>query len=115
MKISEPPQDDKKLEISEQTAENKNLSVEERTALGKSLRKAVPRSSHGDWTPAADRPDPLELLRNQDEGRLQYLLPIKYGRMLESPFAFLRGSAAVMSADLAPLGRTNSMDSVFVW
>jgi uncharacterized protein (DUF2252 family) len=68
---------------------------------GKALRKQAPRSSHGAWTPAADRADPIALLQAQDAGRLQHLVPIKYGRMLESPFAFLRGSAAVMAADLA--------------
>jgi uncharacterized protein (DUF2252 family) len=74
----------------------------ERQKMGKALRKRAPRSSHGDWTPAPDRPDPLSLLQAQDESRLQHLVPIKYGRMLESPFAFLRGSALVMAADLAP-------------
>jgi uncharacterized protein (DUF2252 family) len=68
----------------------------------KALRAQAPRSSHGEWVPASDRPDPLSLLQAQDKGRLQRLLPIKYGRMLESPFAFLRGSAVVMTADLAP-------------
>jgi uncharacterized protein (DUF2252 family) len=68
---------------------------------GKTLRNEAPRSSHGDWAPAADRPDPISLLEAQDEGRLQHLLPIKYGRMLASPFSFLRGSAVVMAADLA--------------
>ncbi len=68
---------------------------------GKALRKDIPRSSHGEWSPAADRPDPIQLLRAQDKGRLQRLLPIKYGRMVASPFAFLRGSAVVMAADLA--------------
>jgi uncharacterized protein (DUF2252 family) len=77
------------------------LPLEARAALGNSLRKVVPRSSHGDWTPAPNRPDPLSFLQAQDEGRLQHLLPIKYGRMLESPFAFLRGSAVVMASDLA--------------
>jgi uncharacterized protein (DUF2252 family) len=67
----------------------------------KELRQQAPRSSHGEWAPSADRPDPLSLLQEQDKGRLERLLPIKYGRMLESPFAFLRGSAVVMSADLA--------------
>jgi uncharacterized protein (DUF2252 family) len=74
----------------------------ERQKMGKALRKQAPRSSHGDWVPAPDRPDPLSLLQAQDESRLQHLVPIKYGRMLESPFAFLRGSAVVMAADLAP-------------
>jgi uncharacterized protein (DUF2252 family) len=73
----------------------------ERRKMGKWLREQTPRSSHGDWAPAADRPDPLSLLQAQDEGRLQKLLPIKYGRMVASPFAFLRGSAVVMASDLA--------------
>jgi uncharacterized protein (DUF2252 family) len=69
--------------------------------MNKVLRERVPRVSQGQWAPAADRPDSLSLLQAQDKGRLQRLLPIKYGRMLESPFAFLRGSAVVMAADLA--------------
>jgi uncharacterized protein (DUF2252 family) len=69
--------------------------------MGAALRQQVPRSSHGAWAPPPDRPDPLALLQAQDEGRLQHLVPIKYGRMVESPFAFLRGSAVVMAADLA--------------
>ena len=66
-------------------------SREERRMMGKARRKQAPRSSHGEWTPAADRPDPIALLQAQDEGRIQELLPIKYGRMFASPFAFLRG------------------------
>ena len=73
----------------------------ERLKAGKALRKAVPRSSHGTWQPASKRLDPISLLQTQDEGRLKKLLPIKYGRMLESPFAFFRGSAVLMAADLA--------------
>lgn len=73
----------------------------ERSEQGKEYRITVPRKVHGDWAPAPDRPDPIALLRAQDDGRLQHLLPIKYGRMAASPFAFLRGSAAVMAADLA--------------
>jgi len=78
-----------------------NSSRKERRTMGKARREQAPRSSHGDWAPATDRPDPISLLQAQDEGRLQHLLPIKYGRMVASPFAFLRGSAAVMAADLA--------------
>jgi uncharacterized protein (DUF2252 family) len=74
--------------------------------MGKALRKRAPRSSHGGWRPEPDRPDPINLLQAQDKGRLEHLLPIKYGRMLASPFAFLRGSAAVMAADLAMTPRT---------
>ena len=73
----------------------------ERKKMGKALRQEVSFSSHGQWTPAADRPDPLSLLQAQDQGRLERLLPIKYGRMLVSPFTFYRGSAVVMAADLA--------------
>jgi uncharacterized protein (DUF2252 family) len=86
-------------------SDNENYGFEESRAVrrqqGKELRKEVPRSSHGEWTPAADRPDPIGILQAQDVGRVQRLLPIKYGRMVASPFAFLRGSAAVMAADLA--------------
>ena len=81
--------------------DTQELTRAERRKKGKSLRKKAPRGSHGDWQPGADRPNPLDLLQAQDEGRLQRLLPIKYGRMLASPFAFLRGSAVVMAADLA--------------
>jgi uncharacterized protein (DUF2252 family) len=73
----------------------------ERLQAGKALRKEVPRGSHGQWAPASDRPDPISLLQAQDEGRVQQLLPIKYGRMLESAFTFYRGSAVLMAADLA--------------
>lgn len=66
---------------------------------GKAARATVPRSSHGDWA-MADR-DPLEILRAQDESRVSDLVPIRYGRMLASPFAFFRGGAAVMATDLA--------------
>lgn len=74
---------------------------QERYETGKVKRDQVPLSSHGQWAPAADRPDPVSLLQAQDEGRVQQLLPIKYGRMLESPFTFFRGSAVLMAADLA--------------
>jgi uncharacterized protein (DUF2252 family) len=76
-------------------------SAKERMAAGKSLRERVPRTSHAEWTPPPNRPDPIELLRHADRGRLADLLPIRYGRMQQSPFAFFRGSAALMAADLA--------------
>ena len=76
-------------------------SRKERLKAGKELRKVAPRSNHGEWQPAPDRPDPISLLQAQDEGRVQQLLPIKYGRMLETPFTFFRGSAVLMAADLA--------------
>jgi uncharacterized protein (DUF2252 family) len=73
----------------------------DRIAAGRALRKDVPRTSHGDWKPATDRPDPVAVLVAQGESRVSELLPIRYGRMAESPFGFYRGAAAGMAADLA--------------
>jgi len=69
--------------------------------IGRAARRASPRSSHAEWAPADDRPDPVDVLEAQATTRVQDLLPIRYGRMLESPFAFYRGAAAIMAADLA--------------
>ena len=80
---------------------NLHPSIEERTAAGKALRDRVSRKSQGKWKPAANRPDPIELLKHADEGRLPELLPIRYGRMSQSPFAFFRGAAALMAFDLS--------------
>ncbi len=68
---------------------------------GRAARADTPRSAHGEWEAAADRPDPVEILVGQGVTRVEELLPIRYGRMLGSPFAFFRGAAAVMAADLA--------------
>jgi uncharacterized protein (DUF2252 family) len=76
-------------------------SVAERLAAGKALRKGVPRAAHAAWSPAVDRPDPVTVLRASDAHRLTELLPLRYGRMAQSPFGFYRGSAAVMAGDLA--------------
>ncbi|MEV7672120.1 MULTISPECIES: DUF2252 domain-containing protein [unclassified Streptomyces] len=72
----------------------------ERAARGREARKRVPRSSHGRWIPSSQRPDPLGVLERQAQDRLPDLVPLRYGRMAASPFAFLRGAAAVMAADL---------------
>jgi len=77
------------------------LSIEERTAAGKALRDRVPRVDQAAWEAGRDRPDPLDILRAADADRLPDLVPIRYGRMLQSPFAFYRGSAGLMAADLA--------------
>jgi uncharacterized protein (DUF2252 family) len=73
----------------------------ERYAAGKALRAKVPRTSHGEWASASDRSDPISLLEEQNRTRVLELIPIRYGRMSISPFAFLRGAAAVMASDLA--------------
>jgi uncharacterized protein (DUF2252 family) len=77
------------------------LVSEESWERGRAAREDVSRSAHGEWVPAADRPDPVVLLQRQAATRVQELVPIRYGRMLVSPFTFYRGAAAVMSADLA--------------
>jgi uncharacterized protein (DUF2252 family) len=81
-------------------------TVEEHAALGRAARTETPRTSHADWIAAPDRTDPVDILLAQGTTRLQELLPYRHGRMAASPFAFYRGSAAVMAADLAPLPRT---------
>jgi len=82
-------------------------SPDERRQAGGALRHKVPRSSHSGWAPAADRPDPVEILIEQGKSRIQELLPIRYGRMRTDPFAFLRGATAVMASDLAGTPTTN--------
>src|SRR5260221_12445274 len=76
-------------------------TLAERRAVGRSLRERVPRSSHAEWSSAADRPDPISLLEEQDRSRLAQFVPLRYGRMSASPFGFLRGSVVVMAGVLA--------------
>jgi uncharacterized protein (DUF2252 family) len=78
----------------------------ERVARGKAERAEVPRSSHADWDPPSNRRDPVDLLEEQVQSRVQELVPIRYGRMLTSEFAFFRGGAYLMAADLAVTPRT---------
>ncbi|MGW5472278.1 DUF2252 domain-containing protein [Streptomyces chartreusis] len=78
----------------------------DRFLRGKGARKRAPRSAHAAWIPSVDRPDPVVVLERQGRDRLPELLPIRYGRMAASPFAFLRGAAAVMAADLAAAPHT---------
>jgi uncharacterized protein (DUF2252 family) len=74
---------------------------QQRREQGRAARRAVPRGSHAGWAPAPDRPDPVDLLEEQAEDRLEELMPIRYARMMASPFTFMRGSAVVMAQDLA--------------
>jgi uncharacterized protein (DUF2252 family) len=78
----------------------------ERAARGKSARAEAPRSSHAGWEPAPGRRDPVDVLEDQAQTRVPELVPIRYGRMLVSPFTFYRGAAALMAADLAGSPRT---------
>jgi hypothetical protein len=97
------------MSIQEDTAAPKkvdHLTVEERAARGKAARSELPRGALGDWSPASRRRDPVDILEEQARTRVPELVPIRYGRMLVSPFAFYRGGAALMAADLAESPRT---------
>jgi len=78
-----------------------SIPKEESAAKGKGLRASVPREDHALWAPAHDRPDPVQLLREQGESRVQALLPLRYERMSASAFTFYRGGALIMASDLA--------------
>jgi len=73
---------------------------------GKRRRAEVARSAHGSWRPAEGRPDPVSLLQAQNRSRVASLVPVRMGRMLETPFSFMRGAALIMAADLAPTPTT---------
>ncbi|HEY6760702.1 MAG TPA: DUF2252 domain-containing protein [Baekduia sp.] len=83
-----------------------HLTRAERAARGKFVRVEVPRSLHAGWEPAPGRRDPVDVLEEQAQTRVPELVPIRYGRMLVSPFTFYRGAAALMAADLADAPRT---------
>jgi uncharacterized protein (DUF2252 family) len=83
-----------------------HATATERAARGKAARAKVPRSSHASFEPASDRPDPVELLERQAATRVPELVPIRYGRMLLSPFTFYRGAALIMASDLATTPRS---------
>ena len=78
-----------------------HLSVREREAMGKDARVRAHRASQAEFEPTSSRPDPVELLEGQSQGRVQELVPIRYGRMLVSAFTFYRGAALLMASDLA--------------
>ena len=77
------------------------LMPAERAARGKAARAAVPRQSHAAFDPPPGRPDPISLLEEQAKTRLPHLVPVRYGRMLVSPFTYFRGAALPMASDLA--------------
>jgi uncharacterized protein (DUF2252 family) len=96
-------------DLKSSSAESKRVyheTPEERTKRGKAARATVPRSTLAAWDPPDDRSDPLDLLEGQALGRVPELVPIRYGRMLTSPFAFYRGAAVIMASDLALMPNT---------
>ncbi len=86
---------------SRRAASTPPLSPADRAALGKAARAQVPRASHAAFEPASGRPDPVALLEEQAKSRIPELIPLRYGRMLASPFSYFRGAALPMAADLA--------------
>jgi len=92
--------------VSDASATVPHLTVGERAAHGKAARAEVPRSSHAVYEPPARRADPIKLLERQAKTRVPELVPIRYGRMLVSPFTFYRGAALIMASDLAATPRS---------
>src|SRR5438270_152044 len=87
--------------------DERHLTPAERVARGKAARAVVPRSSTPVFETQGDRPDPVALLEEQGASRVAELVPIRYGRMLASPFAFFRGAALIMASDLATMPHSN--------
>ena len=81
---------------------NPNTTWESGREQGKKLRQKIPREAQGEFVPAKDRPDPVEIIIESNKGRLEHLVPLRMQRMAESEFAFLRGAAGIMAADLSP-------------
>jgi uncharacterized protein (DUF2252 family) len=79
---------------------------DDRRDRGKAILAATPHQLHAGWKPAADRPDPIAVLEKSNQGRLAELIPLRYGRMMHSPFTFFRGAAALMAFDLSTLPST---------
>lgn len=90
-----------KLGRSKRHDEPRHLPADERRTHGKALRDKVPREVHGKWKAPKDRRNPIDLLNESNVSRVPSLIPVRFGRMVQSPFAFYRGSANVMAADLA--------------
>ncbi len=78
-----------------------HFTPDERRETGRALRETCLRAAHAEWSPAMNRPDPIVLLEEQNDGRVPWLVPVRRARMAASPFAFFRGSARLMAADLA--------------
>jgi uncharacterized protein DUF2252 len=85
-----------------ETISNHHSRLDDRRAIGLEWRQKVPLGAHAQWTPPGDRAGPVDILTAQGRERISELMPVRYARMKADPFAFLRGAAAVMAADLAP-------------
>ncbi len=99
MSIANDPSAVENQTLDQQTHERGTAAY--RREVGKALRKKVPRRIHAEWSPTADRPDPISLLEEQNQTRLPHLIPLRFERMSVSAFTYLRGTAIVMAADLA--------------
>ena len=95
--------------------QSKQLTIEERIAAGKELRKKFPRIDQGEYKESANRVDPVSILEEQGKTRLPDLVPIRYARMLTSPFAFLRGAAAIMADGSEGKWRNIRYSSAGLW
>src|SRR6202050_1660731 len=95
---SVPPRSSRRFALDSSAA---RLTPAERAERGKTARSAIPRDSHAVYDPPADRPDPVGLLERQPASGLPDLVPVRYGRMLASPFSYFRGAALSMASDLA--------------
>jgi uncharacterized protein (DUF2252 family) len=100
-KKKRPTKQIKTIAVADPLPQTHVQSLAARIATGKALRKRCPRHQQGQWQPPANRADPVDLLIENSRGRLENLIPIRYGRMMASPFAFYRGAAAIMAYDLA--------------
>jgi len=89
-----------------------HLTPEQRVTRGRAARNQTPRRSHGSWEATTDRPDPVALLEEQATSRVPELVPLRYGRMLVSPFTFYRGAALIMASDLAATPRSGFVSQI---
>jgi uncharacterized protein (DUF2252 family) len=101
---------DEELELETALLHDNTISPrDDRRARGQALREAIPHKMHADWKAPDNRPDPIDILEKSNEGRLEELIPVRYGRMMPSPFTFYRGAAALMAWDLSntPISKIN--------
>jgi uncharacterized protein (DUF2252 family) len=105
-KPQKPPNESPDGAIKSSSAFQVHPTRAELAAMGKALRDKCPRAAHAAWQPSSSRPDPLELLVESSKGRIPQLIPIRYGRMMQTPFTFYRGAALNMAADLAVTPQT---------